>query len=176
MTQPSDPRNQDCCTTKDESAKSTTVGNHPVGVAAGAVAAGALAGAAGGAIGGPVGAVAGAAIGAVAGGIAGGAASEAISPAAENIYWREHHASKSYALTAMNYDDYAPAYQYGWETYDRRGRDGGSFDSIEGEMQSGWDKMKGKSRLAWDQAKHASREAWNRVRHNQKSHTKAVAL
>jgi hypothetical protein len=138
-------------------------GAHPVGTGLGAIGTGAAAGAAGGAIGGPVGAVAGAAVGAVVGGLVGKAAAEAVNPTVETKYWREHHDSGPYADSA-GYDEYEPAYRYGWENFNRRGgRQGQSFDSVESDLQRGWDQAKGKSGLLWDQAKAAARDAWNRV-------------
>lgn len=140
------------------------LGEHPVGVGLGAVGTGAAAGAAGGAIGGPVGAVAGAAIGAVVGGLAGKAAAEAINPTIETKYWRDHHASGPYSKAALGYDEYAPAYRYGWESFGRLGASEGSFESIEGDLGKGWDKAKGQSKLGWDEAKSATRDAWDRVK------------
>lgn len=140
-----------------------TPGSHPIGTTVGAVATGAAAGAAGGALGGPVGAVAGAAVGAVVGGLAGKAAGEALNPTIEAKYWQENYSTRPYAQAAVGYDQYAPAYRYGWESYSRRGADGRTFESIEADLARGWDNAKGESRLAWDQAKVATRDAWARV-------------
>ena len=138
-------------------------GAHPVGTGLGAIGTGAAAGAAGGAIGGPVGAIAGAAVGAVVGGLVGKAAAEAVNPTVETEYWREHHESRPYAGSA-GYDEYEPAYRYGWENFNRRGgRQDQSFESVESDLQRGWDEAKGKSGLPWEQAKAATRDAWNRV-------------
>jgi hypothetical protein len=136
---------------------------HPVGVGVGAVAAGAAAGAVGGALAGPVGAVAGAVVGGVVGGMAGKAAAESINPTVETKHWSENYSSRPYAQTDTSYEEYAPAYQYGWEMFDKRGRQGQSFDSIESELSRGWNQAKGSSRLGWDKAKVATREAWDRV-------------
>ena len=135
-------------------------GAHPVGTGLGAVAAGAAAGAAGGAIGGPIGAAAGAVIGGVAGGLAGKAVGEAVNPTVEDAYWRKNHASRPYADSSMTYDeDYAPAYRYGYESYNK----GKNFDACETDLARGWDRAKGTSRLSWDRAKEATRDAWHRV-------------
>ncbi len=139
------------------------IGSHPVGTGLGAIGAGAAAGAAGGALGGPVGAVAGAAVGAVVGGIMGKAAAEAVNPTVETKYWRDTYSSRPYAQSTYGYDEFAPAYRYGWESYASRGSDGKTFESVESDLNRGWDKAKGASRLTWDKAKDASRDAWNRV-------------
>lgn len=138
-------------------------GSHPVGTGLGAVSAGAAAGAVGGAVAGPVGAIAGAAVGAVVGGLTGSAVAEAINPTMETKYWRDAYATRPYAGTGSSYDDYEPAYRYGWESFSRRGDQARTFESVEAELAGGWDQAKGKSRLAWDKARQASRDAWDRV-------------
>lgn len=143
--------------------KSGVLGSHPVGVGVGAVGTGAAVGAVGGAIAGPVGAIAGAAVGAVVGGIAGSAAAEAINPTVETKYWRESHSSRPYANAANGYDEFAPAYRYGWESFGRNAGQSKTFESVEADLGRGWDKAKGESRLAWDQAKSATKDAWARV-------------
>ena len=140
-----------------------TPGSHPVGTGLGAIGVGAAAGAAGGAVAGPIGLVAGAAIGAVAGAVVGKAAAEAVNPTVETKFWRETYSSRPYANAGFSYDEYAPAYRYGWESFNTRGKQGGTFESVEADLNRGWDQAKGTSRLAWDRAKDASRDAWNRV-------------
>jgi hypothetical protein len=136
-------------------------GAHPVGVGVGAAVGGAAAGAAAGSVAGPVGTVVGAAVGAVAGGYAGKAAAESIDPTTEDAYWRENYTSQPYYESGTAYDEYAPAYRYGWESrqrfHDRR------FEDVERDLESGWSKARGKSRLGWEKAKLATRDAWHRV-------------
>jgi hypothetical protein len=143
-------------------------GSHPIGTGIGAAAGGvagvggaAAAGAAVGSAVGPVGTVVGAAVGAVAGGLIGKGISESVNPSVEHDYWRSNFASRPYATPGSTYDEYAPAYQYGWES---RGRHPGrSFDEVEGSLSKSWNSAKGKSKLEWNQAKAAVRDAWNRV-------------
>ena len=106
---------------------------HPVGVGVGAVGTGAAAGAAGGLIAGPVGAVVGAVAGAVVGGLAGKAAAESINPTIEAKYWRENYSSRPYAHSVMGYEEYAPAYQYGWENFKQTDGPDSTFETIEAE-------------------------------------------
>jgi len=143
--------------------KATALGAHPIGVAVGAIGAGAAAGAVGGAVAGPVGAVAGAAVGAVVGGLAGKAAAQAVNPTIEADYWREAHSTRHNLHTSFGYEEYAPAYRYGWESFGRHGGGDHTFESVETDLDRGWTAAKGTSRLAWDQAKAATRDAWNRV-------------
>ena len=135
-------------------------GSHPVGTGVGAASGGA-AGAAIGAVAGPVGAAVGATIGAVAGGLAGKAAAEAIDPTVEEAYWRKHYQTRPYADPNVKYEDYAPAYQYGWESKNRY--QGRQYSEVESELAVGWAKTRGAAKLSWDKAKHATRDAWDRL-------------
>jgi len=139
------------------------LGEHPVGVGVGALGGGAAAGAAAGAVAGPIGMVAGAVVGAVVGGLAGDVAAESINPTVEAKYWRENYSSKPYVKPTLSHDEYAPAYRYGWESYNSPSHKGKTFDSVESDLERGWDQAKGASHLAWNQAKGATRDAWDRV-------------
>ncbi len=150
------------CSDQSHAHGTDALGAHPVGAGLGAVG-GATVGAIGGSIGGPVGTIAGAAVGAVVGGLAGGAVAEALDPTIETAYWRDAHASKPYANAEFGYDEYAPAYRYGWESFGRRGGGGKTFDSVEADLGRGWDKAKGASKLGWEKAKSATQNAWHRV-------------
>jgi hypothetical protein len=134
-------------------------GAHPIGTGIGAAGAGAV-GAAIGAVAGPVGSLAGAAIGAVVGGLAGKGVAEAIDPTVEDAYWRDNYRTRPYVESGATYDEYQPAYRYGWETrarhHDRK------FDDVENDLGRDWDRVKGKSRLTWEKAKHATRDAFHR--------------
>jgi hypothetical protein len=135
-------------------------GSHPVGTGIGAAGAGA-AGAAIGAVGGPIGAAVGAVVGAVAGGLAGKGVAEAVNPTAEDSYWRENYSTRPYVAPGSDYEDFRPAYQYGWESRSRY--PGRKFDEVEGDLSQNWDRAKGKSSLTWERAKSATRDAWDRV-------------
>ncbi len=137
-------------------------GAHPVGVGIGTAAGGAAAGAAAGAIGGPVGAVAGAVVGGVVGGLAGKGVAEKINPTVEHDYWRENYTRRPYVRSDATYEDYGPAYEYGWAAFSAdqfRGRD---WQSAEPDLEREWEARRGQSRLSWSQAREATRDAWNR--------------
>lgn len=134
-------------------------GAHPVGTGIGA-ASGGVAGAAIGAVGGPIGAAIGLAAGAVVGGLAGKAAAEGVNPTAEEAYWREAYQREVYYEPGRSYDDYGPAYAYGW---DARGRYPGAFDEVDTELGRDWQSRRGGSSLDWEQARPATRAAWDRV-------------
>jgi hypothetical protein len=136
-------------------------GAHPLGVGVGAAAGGLATGAAVGSVAGPVGTMVGAAVGAIAGGLIGKGAAEMVDPTVEEAYWRDHYATRPYVADDRTYEDYAPAYRYGVDSYNRHYRRG--YLEAETELAQGWDSAKGESRLGWDDARDAVRDAWDRA-------------
>ena len=136
-------------------------GSHPVGTGVGS-AGGAAAGAALGAPFGPIGALIGGAIGAVAGGAAGHAVGEQVDPTGETEYWQHNYTTRPYYTKDHTWDDYQPAYKYGWESRAKY-RDRKWDDKLETDLRTGWETTKGKSRLGWENAKNAVRDAWDRT-------------
>ena len=137
-------------------------GSHPVGVATGG-AGGAAAGAAvGGAVGGPVGAVAGGIVGAVGGGLVGKAAAEAVNPTDENRYWRENYKTRPYYRDGSTYEEYEPAYRYGWESAMRPEYQGRSFEDVESQLQTEWPQYSS-TPGRWEKTREASRDAYDRA-------------
>lgn len=137
-------------------------GSHPIGTGVGAAGAGA-AGAAIGAVAGPVGVVVGAAVGAIAGGLAGKGVAEAIDPTAEDAYWEEHYRAQPFYEEGVEYSEYRPAYQTGYESYATHASSGRRFDELEPELQRDYETRKGTSRLGWDKARAAARAAWDKL-------------
>ena len=139
-------------------------GAHPVGTGVGAASGGVAGAAIGGAVGGPVGAVVGGAVGAIVGGLAGHGIAEGVNPTVEDAYWRENYASRDYVDRSRPYEEYQPAYRYGWES---RGRsENRTWDQTESDLERGWDKFKDESKQTWHEAKHAAKDAWHRVDRN----------
>jgi hypothetical protein len=135
-------------------------GAHPVGTGVGAASAGA-AGAAIGAVGGPIGIAIGAVVGAVAGGLAGKGVAEAVYPTAEEAYWRSSYKTRPYVESQADFDQYGPAYRYGWEA--RKRYSDRRFDDVESDLEREWSSARGKSSLDWTRARHATRDAWERI-------------
>jgi uncharacterized protein (TIGR02284 family) len=138
---------------------SNAPGAHPVGTGVGATGGG-VAGAAIGAIGGPIGAAVGLVAGAVVGGLAGKSVAEGINPTAEEAYWRSNYEREPYYEAGRSYDDYGPAYAYGWSA---RPAYTGEFEQAETELARDWGARRGGSSLDWEQARPATRAAWDRV-------------
>jgi hypothetical protein len=80
--------------------------------------------------------------------------------AAQDAYWRDTHQSRPYYDSGYDYDDYRPAYRYGWELRDTYSDT--LFEELESDLEDGWQKAKGNSALSWQKAKHATRDAWER--------------
>ena len=137
-----------------------TPGAHPVAAGVGAALGGAAAGVVGGAAAGPVGVVIGAAVGAIAGGLAGKATGEQLDPTVEEAYWRSHYAKRPYYSKDFTFEDYSPAYRYGWEAQSRQ--TGESFDDVESDLAENWEETKHDARMGWDKARYAVRDAWDR--------------
>jgi hypothetical protein len=138
-------------------------GSHPVETGLGAAGAGTIGTIVGGVIGGPIGAVVGAAIGAVSGGLLGKETAEVIDASVEHEYWRAHHPSRPYVEPGRTFDEYAPAYQTGYEAFSRHGNTGKTFDEIEPELQSEYGRTHEKAGLAWDQVKPAAQDAYRKL-------------
>ncbi len=136
-------------------------GAHPVGVGAGAAGGGITGALVGGAVGGPIGAAVGAVVGSVSGGLAGKSAAEAINPTLEHAFWRKEYGNRPYFTVGSPYEDFGPAYQYGWESYaSHKGR---TFKDVEPQLRREWESRRGQSKLNWDSATDATEDAWRRV-------------
>ena len=135
---------------------------HPVGSGVGAAAGAATGAAVGTAVGGPVGTLVGAAVGALAGGLVGHGIAEGVNPTAEDAYWRENYRTRPYADANRSYEDYQPAYRYGWESRAQQGNK--RWEDVEPELGRNWnDYNQGTARQTWDEAKLATKDAWHRV-------------
>ncbi len=138
-------------------------GAHPVETGLGAAGAGTIGTIVGGVVGGPIGAVVGATIGAVTGGLLGKETAEVIDASVEHEYWRAHHTSRPYFEPNRTYDDYAPAYQTGYDAFSRYGQTEREFDDIEPELQHEYMNNHGKTGLAWDKVKPAAQDAYRKL-------------
>ncbi len=137
----------------------TAVGGAVGGAALGAAASTAAAGAALGSAAGPVGTAVGVVAGGIIGAVVGKRAAERVNPTEEDAYWKENYQSRPYVDKSAAYEDYRPAYQYGWESRERH--EGKQFEDVEGDLSTGWSGMQ--PRMDWDKAKPAVRDAWDRA-------------
>ena len=86
---------------------------------------------------------------------------EEIHPTFEDDYWRESYASRNYVREGEDYETFAPAYRYGWESYFRFPRK--RFEEVEAALRHGWERSEWKAHLAWERAREAARDAWRRI-------------
>jgi hypothetical protein len=81
----------------------------------------------------------------------------------EDNYWHENFTSRPYALGPDYYDRFRPAYRYGFESAQHHlGR---SWDDAETDLRRGWDSYehRGSEPGTWEQIKEAVRDSWDRV-------------
>lgn len=86
----------------------------------------------------------------------------------EDAFWRNKYEHESYFQKGMTYDDYQPAYRFGWDFHHRH--HGKKWDEVQSDMGREWDKFKMKSRLSWEHAKHAVKAAWDRMEMKMHAH------
>lgn len=63
-----------------------------------------------------------------------------------------------YFRAGSEWEDYEPAYRYGYDTYEEYGSQ--EFDAVEPELAQGWNATRRGSRLGWSDAREAVRDAW----------------
>lgn len=80
-------------------------------------------------------------------------------------YWRTNYQHRPYVEPGATYEEYAPAYRYGWEAYTSHAGLGKKFEELEPDLESRWETYRGLSTLSWDRAKQAAKDAWRRIEH-----------
>ena len=137
--------------------------DHSIGEGAGAVT-GAVTGAAVGSAAGPVGTVVGALAGGVVGAKAGGGIAEAINPTDYNDHFKNTYRDTAYYASGRDWNDYEPAYKYGYDTYSQyRGQ---RFEDVEPDLERNWNATRANSRLEWNDARGAVRDGWHHIERN----------
>ncbi len=121
----------------------------------------------GGAVGNAIGVGADVVVGAVAGGIAAGKhavskmAAPPVDPATEHAFWRKEVGNRPYFTQGTPYEQYGPAFQYGWDS--RATHKGKTFNDVELQLGREWETHRGQSKLSWNHAKGATHDAWQRA-------------
>jgi hypothetical protein len=77
----------------------------------------------------------------------------------EPDFRREHE--HQYAGQSANFDDYAPAYRYGYETAQKDTYRGRNWDDVETDLRGDWERSN--PGHAWDNFKAAVRRGWDRL-------------
>lgn len=84
-----------------------------------------------------------------------------VNPRSEHEFWRKEFPNCSYFTPGTLYEQYGPAFQYGWESC--LNHEGKTFKDAEAQLAHDWDGRRGRSTLSWDNARDAVRDAWQRV-------------
>jgi len=87
----------------------------------------------------------------------------ALAYAAEDDYWRENYTTRPYWDSGYDYDDYAPAYRMGYESYSTYADQGMTFSQAEPHLRKDYESRYGDRRLGWDKAKYAIQDTWHRL-------------
>lgn len=80
----------------------------------------------------------------------------------ENRWWEQNFSSRPYAA-GRKYEEFRPAYQYGYES--GRHHMGRTWKDVEADLRTGWDKFEGKGPggATWENIKDAVKDAWHRI-------------
>jgi len=88
---------------------------------------------------------------------------DTIDPWAEHAFWRSEYVKRPYVGAGALYEQYAPAFQYGWESCATIAPTGRTFADVEPELRRDWENHRADSKLSWENAKDATRDAWERL-------------
>jgi hypothetical protein len=146
---------------------STLKKDHILGAGAAAVAGGATGAAIGAAVAGPVGLAVGAAAGGALGAVIGDRAAEARDKRGDLGHFQQIYLDMPYFVDGMTWDDYAPAYRYGLDTWRTHG--GRAFADAEAELEAGWGRAGDASRLGWAHARSAVEHSWRELAQSARS-------
>ena len=134
--------------------------DHSLGAGTGAMAGAVTGGAVGSAVG-PVGTVVGAVAGGVIGAKAGDSIAEAVNPTDYEDHFKNTDQERPYYKSGREWNDYQPAYQYGYDTYGQyRGQ---RFEDVEPDLERNWASTRSDSRLEWNEAKGAVKDGWHHI-------------
>ncbi|MCI0446042.1 hypothetical protein L0152_22855 [bacterium] len=98
------------------------------------------------------------------GGLAPKSATQAIDLSVEEAYWKEKYKTRPYYSESREYDDYAIAFHYGWESAAKPENAGRKFEEIEPELERNWSSYTGSNKNTWQDFKDAIRDAYDRIR------------
>ena len=79
----------------------------------------------------------------------------------EHAFWRNEFRNRPYFTPGTPYDQYGPAFQYGWVSF--ANHMGKTFFEVEPQLGRDWENRRGQSKLTWNHAKDAVIDAWERL-------------
>lgn len=89
---------------------------------------------------------------------------QAIDLSVEEAYWKEKYKTRPYYTESREYDDYAIAFHYGWESAAKPENAGRKFEEIEPELERHWSSYTDSNKNTWSDFKDAIRDAYDRIR------------
>lgn len=133
--------------------------DHILGSVSAALLGGIVVGGIGWFIAGPVGLTAGVVVGGALGAVLGHRASEAVDPRDDIGHFEQIYTTMPYYVVGHDWNDYAPAYRYGLDTY--KEYPGQALSQVESQLQGGWEAAtRFGSRLQWSQVRPVVAHAW----------------
>lgn len=83
-----------------------------------------------------------------------------VNPTAEEAHCRR--------TAGGEFEQYEPAYRYGWESGSRTENQGRRFDDIEKDLETNWLAMRGTMKNEWSEIRQKTRAAFERVQSHAK--------
>lgn len=79
----------------------------------------------------------------------------------EDRYWREKYEHHQYF--GRNYDEFQPAFRYGWESATRPENRGRKFEDVQEDLSRHWSEFNASMRNDWRYMRDAVRYGYNRI-------------
>ena len=76
-------------------------------------------------------------------------------------WWRENFRNRPYVTADRRFEDYAPAYRFGYDAANRyRGK---NWNDVEFNLSTDWEKYEGRGDSTWEKVKDSVRDAWDNL-------------
>ncbi|HEX2721775.1 MAG TPA: hypothetical protein VHM24_02575 [Gemmatimonadaceae bacterium] len=79
----------------------------------------------------------------------------------DRSWWQDNYHTRPYATADRGFDDYEPAYRFGYGSASRY--HGKSWNEVEPHLRSDWDRFEGRGQSTWENMKDAVRDAWDNI-------------
>lgn len=88
---------------------------------------------------------------------------ETIDDCTEEAFWKKHYQTRPYVKREDRYEAFAPSYRFGWESCQRFGAMGLSFEASERTLQRQWHEAADAVGFSWERARGPVKDAWERI-------------
>jgi hypothetical protein len=79
----------------------------------------------------------------------------------DESFWRDNYKTRPYFDESRSFEEYRPAYKYGYDSANRIGRR--PWNEAEPDLRSGWDRYEGRGQSTWEEVKESVKDAWDRI-------------